>query len=65
MSIKKSFQSNKLFVTVDTLCDIFLQDINNFLALIFKKKKIGFSLIDKIYAYIFAGFCFHLIANHK
>ena len=51
-------QSIKSFVTVVTLCDIFNQDINDFLALIFSRKKSIY-----MYAYIFAAPPPHLIAN--
>ena len=42
-------QSNKLFVSVVTLCDIFIQDLNDFLALMFFYK-IDFSLKNKLNA---------------
>ena len=55
-------QSNKLFVSVVTLCDIFILDLNNFLALMFFDK-IRFSLKNKPHAYFFAVLFSYLLAN--
>ena len=41
--MQNSLQSNKLFVSVVTLCDIFILDLNDFLDLMFFYK-IDFSL---------------------
>ena len=43
-------QNNKFFVSVVTLCDIFIQDLNDFLALMFFYK-IDFSLKNKLRAF--------------
>ena len=51
VSIKYFFQSNKCFVIVVILCDIFILDLNDFFYLN-SVRKIGFSLINKIYAYV-------------
>ena len=42
-------QSNKFFVSVVTVCDIFIQDLNDFLALMFFYK-IDFSFKNKLNA---------------
>ena len=48
-------------VTVVTLCDIFIQDIQDLLALV----KVVFSLINKTYENFFTAFCIRTIANSK
>ena len=55
-------QNNKFFVSVVTLCDIFFQDLNNFLALMFFCKVV-FSLKNKIPAYFRCFLCVILLAN--
>ena len=54
-------QNNKFFVSVVTLCDIFIQDLNDFMALMFIYK-IDFSLKNKLRAF-FRCFCVLLLAN--
>ena len=46
---------------MNTLCDIFIQDINDFFGLNSFRKKIGFSFIDKISVYFSAVFFFVFI----
>ena len=48
-------QKDKFFVSVVSLCDIFVQYLSDFLALIFFYK-IDFSLENKLRASCFAGF---------
>ena len=49
-------QNNKFFVSVVTLCDIFIQDLNDILALIFFYKK-DFSLKNKPRAFFSLFLC--------
>ena len=44
-------QNNKFFVSVITLCDIFILDLNDFLALMFYK--IDLSLKNKLRVFVF------------
>ena len=50
-------QNDKFFVSVVSLCDIFVQYLSNFLALIIFYK-INFSLENKLRAFCFAVFVF-------
>ena len=54
-------QINKFFVSVVTLCDLFILDLNNFLAFLFFYK-IDFSLKNKLRAF-FRCFLCPLLAN--
>ena len=49
-------QNDNFFVSVVTSCDIFIQDLNDFLALIIFKK-IDFSLKNKLRAFFSRFFC--------
>ena len=51
-------QINKFFVSVVTLCDIFILDLNDFLALMFFFYKIDFSLKIKLRAFFSLFFVF-------
>ena len=50
-------QNNKFFAYVVTLCDIFIQDLKDFFALMFFNK-IDFSLKNKLRAFISLVFMF-------
>ena len=50
-------QNNKFFVSVVTLCDIFIQDLNDFLALMFFFYKIDLSLKNKLHAFFSLFLC--------
>ena len=56
-------QINKFFVSVVTLCDIFILDLNEFLALMFFYK-IEFSLKNTLRAFFFAVFYVLLFAKN-
>ena len=58
-SPQNSLQRNKIFVSVVTLCDIFIIDLNDFLALMFLTK-IDFSFKKISYMSIFR--CFFLFS---
>ena len=55
-------QINKFFVSVVTLCDIFILDLNDFLALMFFYK-IEFCLINKRRAFFFRCFMYSFISQ--
>ena len=55
-------QNNKFFVSLVTLCDIFIQDLNDCLALIVFYK-IDFSLRNKLHAFFFRCFLCSFISQ--